>query len=91
MQVVFEDGSSTDTSGVFVAIGVAGAGDFARKLGAELNGNNIVADEKCATNIPGLFAAGDNLGGMLQIAKAVYQGAVAGSESAKFVRNIKGE
>lgn len=90
-QVVFEDGSSTDTSGVFVAIGVAGAGDFARKLGAELNGNNIVADEKCATNIPGLFAAGDNLGGMLQIAKAVYQGAVAGSESAKFVRNIKGE
>ena len=89
-QVVFEDGSTIDTSGVFVAEGIAGAGDFARKLGAELSGNNIAADEKCATNIPGLYAAGDNLGGMLQVAKAVYQGAVAGSESAKYVRSLKG-
>lgn len=89
-QVVFEDGSTIDTSGVFVAEGVAGAGDFARKLGAELSGNSIVADEKCATNIPGLYAAGDNLGGMLQVAKAVYQGAVAGSESAKYVCSLKG-
>ena len=88
--VVFEDGSQIETSGVFVAVGVAGAGDFARKLGVELNGNSIVADEKCATNIPGFYAAGDNLGGMLQVAKAVYQGAVAGGESAKFVRKMKG-
>lgn len=88
--VEFEDGSAIETSGVFVAIGVAGAGDFARKLGVELNGNNIIADEKCATNIPGFYAAGDNLGGMLQVAKAVYQGAVAGSESAKYVRSMKG-
>ena len=88
--VEFEDGSSIETNGLFVAIGVAGAGDCARKLGVELNGNNIVTDEKCATNIPGFYAAGDNLGGMLQVAKAVYQGAVAGSESAKFVRGMKG-
>lgn len=86
----FEDGSSVEISGLFVAIGIAGAGDFARKLGAELSGNSIVTDEKCATNIPGFFAAGDNTGGMLQIAKAVYQGAVAGSESAKFIRSMKG-
>ena len=88
--VVFEDGEEIETNGLFVAIGVAGAGDFARKLGVELNGNTIVTDEKCATNIPGFYAAGDNLGGMLQIAKAVYQGAVAGSESAKFIRSAKG-
>lgn len=88
--VEFEDGSAIETSGVFVAIGVAGAGDFARKLGVEINGNNIIADEKCATNIPGFYAAGDNLGGMLQVAKAVYQGAVAGGESAKYVRGMKG-
>ncbi|MBR2029210.1 MAG: NAD(P)/FAD-dependent oxidoreductase [Oscillospiraceae bacterium] len=88
--VKFEDGSSIEASGLFVAVGVAGAGDFARKLGVELNGSNIVTDEKCATNIPGFYAAGDNLGGMLQVAKAVYQGAVAGSESAKFVRSMKG-
>ena len=40
--------------------------------------------------LPGLYAAGDNTGGMLQIAKAVYEGAVAGSESAKFVRMMRG-
>ena len=88
--VEFEDGSTVETSGLFVAVGIAGAGDFARKLGAELNGNSIVTDEKCSTNIPGLFAAGDNTGGMLQIAKAVYEGAVAGSEAAKFARSMKG-
>ena len=88
--VQFTDGSSIETEGLFVAIGIAGAGDFARKLGAELNGNTIVTDEKYRTNIPGLFAAGDNTGGMLQIAKAVYEGAVAGSEGAKFVRSMKG-
>ena len=40
--------------------------------------------------IIGMGPAGDNLGGMLQVAKAVYQGAVAGSESAKFIRGMKG-
>lgn len=88
--VHFEDGSSIETDGFFVAVGVAGAGDFARKLGVEMEGNAIKTDEKCATNIPGFYAAGDNLGGMLQVAKAVYQGAVSGGESAKYVRSVKG-
>ena len=30
------------------------------------------------TTVPGLFAAGDCTGGLLQIAKAVYEGAQAG-------------
>ncbi|MBE6887262.1 MAG: NAD(P)/FAD-dependent oxidoreductase [Ruminococcaceae bacterium] len=89
-KVTFEDGKTVEIAGLFVAVGVAGATDFARKLGCEIDGNAIVTDEKCATNLPGLYAAGDNTGGMLQIAKAVYQGAVAGSESAKFARMMKG-
>lgn len=39
-----------------------------------------------ATNVPGIFAAGDGTGGWYQVAKAVYQGAVAGSEAAKYLR-----
>ena len=39
-----------------------------------------------ATNIPGLYAAGDCTGGMLQIAKAVYQGAEAAFSAIKLVR-----
>ena len=38
------------------------------------------------TSIPGLYAAGDCTGGLLQVAKAVYEGAMAGSEAAKALR-----
>jgi thioredoxin reductase (NADPH) len=86
--VEFEDGSSLVVAGVFIAMGTAGSADFAKKLGAETEGNKIVVDEKMATNVPGIFAAGDGTGGWYQVAKAVYQGAVAGSEAAKFLREI---
>jgi thioredoxin reductase (NADPH) len=85
----FKDGSSLPVSGVFVAVGVAGSGDFARKLGAQIDGTKIVVDSNMATNIPGLFAAGDCTGGMLQVAKAVYEGAKAGTEAVKYVRSLK--
>lgn len=83
--VAFEDGSSLAVAGVFIAMGTAGSADFAKKLGAETEGNKIIVDEKMATNVPGIFAAGDGTGGWYQVAKAVYQGAVAGSEAAKFL------
>ena len=35
---------------------------------------------------PGLYAAGDCTGGLLQVAKAVYEGAQAGTEAAKALR-----
>lgn len=88
--VKFKDGTSIEVSGVFVAIGIAGSSDLARKLGAQTEGNKIVVDENMSTNIPGLFAAGDCTGGMLQIAKAVYEGAQAGSEAVKYIRKLRG-
>ena len=39
-----------------------------------------------ATSMPGLYAAGDCTGGLLQVAKAVYEGAQAGTEAAKALR-----
>lgn len=85
-KVIFEDGKKLNISGLFVAIGVAGSAELAKKLGANVSKNIIAVDNKMATNIPGLFAAGDCTGGMLQIAKAVYQGAVAGTEAVKFLK-----
>ena len=38
------------------------------------------------TTVPGLYAAGDCTGGLLQVAKAVYEGALAGTEAAKALR-----
>ncbi len=86
--ITFEDGSSLELSGVFIAQGVAGSADLARKLGAETEGSKIIVDSQMATNIPGLFAAGDCTGGMLQIAKAVYQGAEAATSAIKLVREM---
>lgn len=85
--VVFEDDKTLDVSGVFVAIGTAGSSDLARKLGAVTEGTKIAVNGEMATNIPGLYAAGDCTPGMLQVAKAVYQGAEAATSAIKFVRS----
>lgn len=84
--VVFADNSSLLIHGIFVAIGIAGSADLAKKIGAETNQNKIIVDENMSTNIPGLYAAGDCTGGLLQIAKAVYEGAKAGTEIIKYLR-----
>ena len=80
-------GGIVELSGVFVALGVAGSTALARKLGAEVDGNRIVVDPRTMqTTLPGLYAAGDCTGGLLQVAKAVYEGALAGTEAAKALR-----
>lgn len=84
--VIFDDGSSLDINGLFVAVGVAGSAALARKIGAVVDGNSIVVDKNMATNIPGLYAAGDCTGGLLQIAKAVGDGAIAGTQIIKHIR-----
>ena len=80
-EVEFDDGTKLKTDGIFVAQGVAGSTDFAKKLGAITNKDKIVVNEKMETNISGLFACGDCTGGLLQVSKAVYEGAIAGLEA----------
>ena len=84
--VKLSGGKTVALSGVFVALGVAGSTALARKLGAEVDGNRILVDEHMQTTLPGLYAAGDCTGGLLQVAKAVYEGALAGTEAAKALR-----
>ena len=84
--VRFADGSELEVSGLFVALGTADSTDMARKLGAQLDGRFIKVDNQGATNIPGLFAAGDCIGGLKQVAKAVHDGARAGLAAVKFLR-----
>lgn len=86
-KVIFTDQTTLDIAGLFIAIGIAGSSDFAKKIGAATEQNKIIIDENMATNIPGLYAVGDCTGGMLQISKAVYQGAKAGTEIVKLLRN----
>lgn len=84
--VVFADGSELQTDGIFIALGEAGACNFAKKIGILLNGDSIKTDEKMQTNVPGIFACGNATGGLLQVSKAVYEGAVAGLGAVEFLK-----
>lgn len=86
--VEFDDGSSISVSGVFVAVGTAGSTDFARKLGAAVDDGRIIVDESFATNVPGVFAAGDCIGGLMQVSKAVGDGAAAGINMIRYLKQI---
>ena len=85
--VEFEDGSIKEVDGIFIAIGNAGASDFAKTLGVIQNGEYIKVDENMHTNLKGVFACGDVTGGLLQISKAVYEGAKAGLSAVEYIRN----
>ena len=84
--VQLSGGVQLPVSGMFVALGVAGSTALARKIGAEVDGNRIVVDARMQTTVPGLYAAGDCTGGLLQVAKAVYEGAQAATEAVKALR-----
>ena len=62
---------------------------MARQIGAELNEKgNIRVNEEMETTVPGLYAAGDCTGGLLQVAKAVHDGAQAGLSAWQYVRKL---
>ena len=79
-EIQFEDNTIEEVSGIFIAQGVATSTDFAKKLGAMIENNYIVVNEKMETTVPNIYACGDCTGGLLQISKAVYEGTVAGLE-----------
>ena len=85
-QIKLEDNTIIKTDGIFVAKGVAGSNEFAKKLGIITNKDKIVVNEKMETHIPGIYACGDCTGGILQISKAVYEGTKAGLEVIKRVK-----
>lgn len=84
--VTFDDGETLEISGIFVALGIAGSVDLARKVGVEVSDNKIAVNENMQTNIPFIFAAGDCIGGVLQVSKAVSDGARAGLSMINFLK-----
>lgn len=88
-EIEFEDNSILKTDGIFVAEGVAGSIEFAKKLGILLDKNRIIVNENMETNIKGIFACGDCTGGIFQISKAVYEGTKAGLQSIKYYKEIR--
>ncbi len=77
-EINFTDNTKMKIDGIFIAQGVAGSTEFAKKIGAKINNDKIVVDENMETSIKGLFACGDCTGGLYQVSKAVYDGTKAG-------------
>ena len=82
-----ETGQGETFQGLFVALGCASAGDLARKLGLQTQRGAIPVDSQQATQLPGLFAAGDCTGAFSQVAFAVAEGARAGLGMIQFLRH----
>lgn len=77
-----------DTQGVFVAIGFPSASELALKLGVITEHTNILVNDLMETNIEGLFAGGDCIGGKLQIPKAIYDGLKISSGVNTYLRKV---
>ena len=61
-----------------------------KKAGVELDeGGNIKVDDDQQTNVEGVFAAGDVTGGLFQVVFATAEGARAGINANKYVRQLK--
>ena len=87
-QVEFEDNTIKKIDGVFIALGTASSSDLAKKIGIMLDEKeNIKVNNKMETNVKGIYACGDCTGGIFQVAKAVYEGMVAGMSIIQYLKN----
>lgn len=86
--VVLSDGKEIPVSGVFIEKGAKGILELGASLGLALNEDgHLAVDRNMATNVPGVFAAGDVTGPPWQMAKAVGEGCVAGLKAAEYVKS----
>lgn len=86
-KIILENNTEYPIDGIFIANGYADSSILAKKIGIITKNNSIVTDEKMSTNIPGIFACGDNTKGMKQVAKAVYEGMQAGINATQYIKN----
>ena len=81
------DGVKLPCAGVFILRQAVAPTDLLPQL--ETDGGTIRVDRTMATNLPGVFAAGDCTGGPLQVAKAVGEGHVAALSACAWLEEQK--
>lgn len=81
------DGGAHAADGVFVFRPAVAMTQLLPEVAVE--GGSVKVENNMATNIPGVFAAGDMTGHPLQVAKAVGEGNVAALSIAAYVKSIK--
>ncbi len=83
------DGVTQEVDGVFLLRPTVAPTDLFPTLAAEQG--YVTVDRRMATNLPGLFAAGDCTGGPLQVSKAAGEGLIAGQSAAAYVSQLERE
>lgn len=81
------DGRTADVECVFILRPALAPTDLFP--GLETEQGYVAVNRRMATNLPGLFAAGDCTGGPLQVAKAVGEGLIAGQSAAAHVSDLE--
>ena len=83
------EASALAVAGVFVAVGIRPETELVRELTACDEGGYVLAGEDCATQVPGLYAAGDvRKKPIRQIVTAVSDGANAAVAAGAYCRGI---
>ncbi|MFW9958825.1 MAG: NAD(P)/FAD-dependent oxidoreductase [Candidatus Odinarchaeota archaeon] len=81
---------SLKIDGAFIALGSNPESTLAKSIGVETNERGeILVNAKQATNIVGVFAAGDVVESMKQIAVAVGHGAIAADSAYSYIRHTQ--
>lgn len=83
--------SELAVDGVFIAIGEDPNSELAKRLGVRLDdrGYVLVDPKTMATNVPGVFAAGDVTGVLKQLTVAVGQGALAATSAREYIDGLR--
>ncbi|MCD6461525.1 MAG: thioredoxin-disulfide reductase [Thermoplasmata archaeon] len=76
--------------GVFISVGIVPKTELARRLGVETDETGyVIVDKKQATNVQGVYAAGDITGGVRQIVTGCGQGAIAALSAYEYITHEK--
>ncbi|MFH1392288.1 MAG: FAD-dependent oxidoreductase, partial [bacterium] len=88
-KIVLDNNQELKVDGLFIEIGTTPSSSLAQDLGIKLENDFIIVDKNQATNIPGVFAAGDITNNPLkQIISACGQGAVAAFNAFQLCQKI---
>jgi thioredoxin reductase (NADPH) len=84
------ESSTLEIEGAFIALGSDPESTLAKSIGVETNERGeVLVCSKQTTNIPGVFAAGDVVESMKQIAVAVGHGAIAADSAYSYIRRLQ--
>ena len=79
--------SKLDIDGLFIYIGNLPTTELAKKAGVRLDSMGYIeTNAKKETNLKGIFAIGDAIGGIWQVAQAVGDGAVAAVNAYQYIK-----